>query len=265
MKNGLSMNKTAAFAIDDVLLDVEKAVKDGKTKLLSQTLYQFFPDDDKLSIQDFDVIVLCDQCRHNIPKLTLKSIRNTLKPKGSYFECEDAAGVRAAIQGKAPAGKKLQISANQNGLMDVCMSTSNLHAGKIYVVRVDYEVPLNRDATSHLMFSGAIQPSDYHEFCGSINMPVDAKKTMEVVVFSRRCFTAWFNDPGKNEYYPHAVKPEYDDGKGYRARHSFHHEIAGNNLRARYFSMFVSLCPEESLFPGDGQWDALGDAPLGIG
>lgn len=256
--------KTATFSVDEVLRDAEQSVRERRTRLLSQTLYRFLPDDDKLSIQDFDVIVLFDQCRHNVPKLTLKSIRKTGKPKGSYFECDDVAGVRDAIQGKAGGGKTLDIVASPNGLMEVSMNVSKLHAGKIYVFRVDYDVPLNRGNTSQLMFSGAIQPSDYHGVCRALNLPPDAKKTMEIIVFSTRHFSAWFYDPDKNEYFPQVQKPEYIAGQGYRARRAFEHAITGESLRARYFSMFVNLCPEDSVFPHEGDWDVIEDDPLGV-
>lgn len=259
------MSNTMKFSVDDVLGDVDLAFKGGRTRLLSQTLYQFFPDEDKLTIQDFDVIVLCDQCRHNLPKVTLKSIRKAHKPKGSFFECDDVAGVKAAIRGQAVNGEKLDIAEKQNGLMDVCLNTPSLHAGKIYVVRIDYDVPLNRDNTEHLMFSGAIQPSDYHGFCGGIGIPVDAKKTMEVVVFSKQNFSAWFYDPVKNEYSPPVAEPKFlTQQSGYLARHSFDHEIRGNDLRARYFSMFVNFIQESGL-PSNGGWDALEGVPLGVG
>lgn len=264
-KDGLAMSENVTFSVEEVLRDAENAFNEGRTRLLSQTLYQFFPDDNKLTIQDFDVIVLHGQCSRNIPKLTLKSIRKAGAPKGSFFECNDVAGVKAAIRGGATNGKTLDISENQGGLMDVCIKSPNLHAGKIYVVRVDYDVPLNRTGSSQLMFSGAIQPSDYHGFCRSIGLPLDAKKTMEVIVSSQYHFTAWFNDPRKNEYFPQVVKPKFDVQRGYLARHPFHHEITSDDLRARYFSMFVDLSSQESVFPSDGDFDMLGDAPLGIG
>lgn len=258
------MSENVTFSVEEVLRDAEKAFNEGRSRLLSQTLYQFRPDDNKLTIQDFDVIVLCGQCPHNIQKLTLKSIRKAHTPKGSFFECNDVAGVRAAIRGGAEKGKQLVISENPDGLMDVCINAPNMHAGKIYVVRVDYDVPLNRTGSSQLMFSGAIQPSDYHGFCRSIGLPLDAKKTMEVVVFSKYNFTAWFNDPGKNEYYPQAVKPEFDEQRGYIARHPFHHEITSDDLRARYFSIFVDLISQEGGTPNGRDWEMLGDVPLGI-
>lgn len=259
------MSENVTFSVEEVLRDAEMAFKEGRTRLLSQTLYQFLPDDNKLTIQDFDVIVLHGQCPHNIQKLTLKSIRKARAPKGSFFECDDIAGVTAAIRGGAKNGKKLDISENQGGLMDVCIKSPNLHAGKIYVVRVDYEVSLNRDGSSQLMFSGAIQPSDYHGFCRSIGLPLDAKKTMEVVISSQYHFTAWFNDPRKNEYFPQVVKPKFDVQKGYLARHPFHHEITGDDLRARYFSMFVNLSSQKNVPPSDRNWEMLGDVPLGVG
>lgn len=263
-KNGGGMSEPVMFSVEDVLRDVETAVKEGKTRLFSQTLYQFLPDDDKLTIQDFDVIVLCDQCRHNIPKLTLKSIRKTLTPKASFFECNDVSGVRAVIRGGAVNGEKLEIAGNQGGLMDVRLNASHLHSGRIYVVRVNYDVPLKRDKTSQLMFSGAIQPSDYHGICKAIGLPLDAKKTMEVVVLSGRPFSVWFYDPRENEYFPTVVKSEFDKRRGYFARHPFHHELKGDDLRARYFSIFVNLSPQESVFPGNPDWDMLGDAALGV-
>ena len=76
------MNENVTFSIDEVLLDAEKAFKERQTRLLSQTLYQFLPDVNKLIIQDLDVIVLHSQCTHNIQKLTLKSIR-----KASVVRC----------------------------------------------------------------------------------------------------------------------------------------------------------------------------------
>lgn len=259
------MSNAVKFSVDDVLNDVEQAFKGGRTRLLSQTLYQFFPDENKLTIQDFDVIVLCGQCRQNIPKVTLKTIRKAHTPKGSFFECDDVAGVKAAIRGQAVNGVRLDISDKQNGLMDICLNAPHLHAGKIYVVRIDYDVPLNRDSSAHLMFSGAIQPSDYQGFCGAIGIPVDAKKTMEVVVFSKHNFSAWFYDPGKNEYSPPVVEPEFlTQRSGYLARHPFHHEITGNDLRARYFSMFVNYL-QKSRPPGNEDWDTSGDVPLGVG
>jgi len=259
------MSNTVKFSVDDVLGDVEQAFKGGRTRLLSQTLYQFLPDEDKLTIQDFDVIVLWDQCRHNLPKVTLKSIRKAHKPKGSFFECDDVAGVKAAIRGQAENSIKLEMAEKQNGLMDICLNAPSLHAGKIYVVRIDYDVPLNRDSAAHLMFSGAIQPSDYHGFCGSIGIPVDAKKTMEVVVFSKRNFSAWFYDPVKNEYSPPVVEPKFHAQRsGYIARQPFHHEITGNDLRARYFSMFVNFLQESGL-PSNGGWETSDDVPLGVG
>jgi hypothetical protein len=262
-----SGTKKATFSVDDVLADAEQAVKEGKTRLLSQTLYQFLPDDDKLIIQDFDVIVLSGDCRHDIPGLTLKSIRRARNPKGSYFECEDVTGVRNAIQGKGKegVGKKLNITAGSNGLMNVHLKTSKLHSGKIYAFRLDYDVPLGRENTSQLMFSGAIQPSDYHGICRALSLPPDAKKTMEVVVFSTRHFSAWFYDPAKNEYFPHVQESESMADQGYWARRFFDYEITGETQRARYFSMFVNLCPEESIYPHAGNWDTIGEDPLGIG
>ncbi|EKD53642.1 MAG: hypothetical protein ACD_60C00163G0001, partial [uncultured bacterium] len=66
------------------------------------------------------------------------------------------------------------------------------------------------------------------------------------------------------EYYPQAVKPEFDEQKGYIARHPFHHEITSDDLRARYFSIFVDLISQEGGTPNGRDWEMLGDVPLGI-
>jgi hypothetical protein len=254
------------------MLESARVAMDGNSpRLLSQTIYSFQWESKTFSIADFDIIVLPRgmPCRAGNKNLTLKSIRKGGDYKGTFFECDTFEELTAVISknGKSPQATKLCFQESGNGLIEVSAQGINLHAGKYYVARLEYKVAADTRGNNKLMFAGAIQPSDYHEFCRMIDVPVNARKIMRFVAHATRPFTAWFFDPQDNNLFPDP-QPACERGAGgYFAERTFAHEIQANSLRARYFSVFVDMPGSSGVPHRDGiQWPGgSDDAPLGIG
>lgn len=216
-----------------------------------------------------DIIVLCTDkaCFHD--NLVLKAIRGGSKASGTLHECD------ASVNYMNNPGKtsKIHFLARNDGLRDVFIKDAELHAGHVYVARIDYSVPLGESGNSEMMFSGAIQPSDYAILSQRLNLPgaVNAEKIIEVVISSKHAFSAWFFDPQEKNYFPSRMPAKHSNQTSqFKVRKEFPHKMSVGDLRARYFSFFASLEKYETEKHGfheiEGQslWGD-DDAPIGIG
>jgi len=215
---------------------------DLPTRVMSESLYTFDLDDGVLEIEDRDFIFVSrGTSALALPKgrHALKQFRRTAKdPKYAFMTLPDEFTSDNILRGKPVPGIELEHSVGRDTatFTMTLKEAQPLRAGQRYRLDLKYSVPLNGQGRV-LLFTGAIQPSDY-DIVNQLGIQ-SAWKAVTVVVRRSVKFQAHFFLPEDMHYFPIAEEAGYlAERRCFQVTHTLFATLQGFR-RARYFTVAV--------------------------
>lgn len=218
-----------------------------KSHVVSESVYEFDLDSQLLRIQDKDFIFVNPSRKGGLSlpagSHVIKRIRSTAKEvKHSLFRLEKEFSPNNVIKG-TPAEQDARLKhERKEGFVNLLINVSTIHRfdpGERYRIDLHYTVPLG-ELGRFLLFSGAIQPSDYEVARNQLKVD-SATKSVTLVVRRKAPFTAYTFDPAKMNYFPESVPSTYDETAQCHIVKSDLNTIMQNVGRAHYFTVAADL------------------------
>lgn len=234
---------------DAIIRRIREAWNDNSmSHVISESLYDFDLDKRLLRIQDKDFIFVNPGRTSGLSLRggthLIKQIRSTaMNVHHHLFRLGPQFSPKSAMAGGQPVKDGVRLRhEKKGGFVNILINVSTIHRfepGERYRIDVQYTAPLG-EMGPFLLFSGAIQPSDYE--AARTQLKVDyASKSVTLIVRRAAQFTAYVFEPAKMNYFPTPVTAEYNElGKYYEVRGALN-TIMSNFGRAHYFTVAADL------------------------
>jgi len=230
-----------------ILKRIEQAWYDTtRSHLISESIYEFDLDNQLLRVQDKDFLfvdpnrkegLFLPEGNHIIKRIrpSATSIKQSLVHLEKDFTRENAVRGTSVKEG-------VRLKHELKGeLVDIVMNVSSVHRfepGERYRVDLLYTAPLG-NLGPFLLFSGAIQPSDYNI---ARKLKVDsATKSVTLLVRRTAPFTSYIFEPDKWNYFPQPIISDYHvRDRCHRVKRDLDTTMKDFE-RARYFTIAANL------------------------
>ncbi len=215
------------------------------TQVVSESIYDFDIENNLLRIQDHDFIFVGrdEEAGLSLPPevYPIKEFRSTATHIGhELLKCANEfsdAGVIPGGTSVSTARLELERSPNRNTLAIRIGTAHRFERAGRYRLSLQYSVPLDAGQT-FLLFSGAIQPSDY-DIVAKLGVK-QASKSISLLVRRSKPFAAYIFEPAKMNYFPERQPAKHSRPYDWHVIATLD-TVMENYGRARYFTLAADL------------------------
>lgn len=231
---------------ESIIRRIEGAWDDqGGTQIVSESHYDFDLDKMRLKIRDSDFLFIDPKGKRALEmqpgQHVIKKIRKTANHvKHNFFILDRNWSRKSVFKGK-PLDQVKVIHRTTEQFTEIVLNVSTIHqfnVGARYRLDLQYEVALN-DPCGFLLFTGAIQPSDFY-VARKVLKVKKARKSVTIVVRRRQPFDAYIFNPEEMNYFPVPEAAQLGQFEQYKFSHELPRLMDGFD-RAHYFTVAADL------------------------
>lgn len=231
---------------ESIIRRIKEAWDDPEgSQIVSESHYDFDLDNMSMRIRDSDFVFVNPKGRRALEmrpgQHVIKKIRKTANyVKHSISMLDPDWSPKSIFKGKPLDQVKVSHRTTEK-FTEIILNVSTIHQfdiGARYRLDLHYEVALN-NPRDFLLFTGAIQPSDYY-IARDILKVNKARKSVTIVVHRRQPFVGYIFNPEEMNYFPMPEPARLGKFDQYKLSHELP-KLMDDFDRAHYFTVAADL------------------------